>query len=195
MDKIKENLGSILMFLGEIIIGILLLINPLGFTKTIIVGAGLVLTVMGVLNIIRYFKTEIYFAMKEQSLSRGLTLLIIGLFCVFWSEWFIATFPVLTVIYGISILLTGLKKIEWTINSVRLKRKYWFITGVNALLTIIFSVVVICNPFSTITLLWQFTGIVLIIESIFDIVSIVFGIKEEDTELKGKIIEYEEISK
>lgn len=195
MNKIKEKFGSILMFLGEIIIGILLLINPMGFTKTIIIGAGLVLTVMGVLNIIRYFKTEIYFAMKEQSLSTGLMLLTVGLFCVFWSEWFIATFPVLTVIYGISILLTGLKKIEWTVNAVRLKRKYWYITGINALLTIIFSLIVISNPFSTITLLWQFTGVILIIESIFDIVSLVFDIKENDNEFIGKIIEYEETSK
>jgi len=195
MDKLKEKLGSIFMFLGEIIIGILLLINPLGFTKTIIIGAGLVLTVMGVLNIIKYFKTNIYFAVKEHSLSTGLMLLMIGLFCVFWSDWFIVTFPVLTVIYGISILLTGLKKIEWTVNSFRLKRKYWYITGINAILTIIFSLIVISNPFSTIKILWQFTGVILIIESIFDIVSVVFDIKENDLELKGEIIEYEEISK
>lgn len=195
MEKIKENLGSILMFLGELIIGILLLINPLGFTKTIIIGAGLALTVLGVLNVIKYFGTNIYFAIKEHSLSSGLILLTIGLFCVFGSDWFIVTFPLLTIVYGISILLTGLKKIEWTVNFLRLKRKYWYITAINSLLTIIFAVIVIFNPFSTTTILWRFTGIILIISSIFDIIMVVLGIKENDIIPEGKIIEYEKNSK
>jgi len=181
MEKLKENFGSILMFLGEIIVGILLLINPLGFTKTIIIGAGIFLTVMGILKIIKYFKTSVLETIKEHPLSSGLILTTLGLFCVFWSDWFIATFPVLTVIYGVIILLTGLKKIEWTANAFRLKNKYWYINGINALITIIFAIVVINNPFSTITFLWQFTGVILIIESIFDIVSIVFEIKEDET--------------
>ncbi len=186
MKKIKENIGNILMFLGEIIVGILLLINPLGFTKTIIIGAGIVLTVLGVLKIIQYFKTNVIESINKNLLSTGLILSTFGSFCIFWSDWFIATFPVLTVIYGVIILITGLKKIEWTINSFRLKKKYWYISGANALLTTIFSLIVINNPFTTITLLWQFTGIILIIESIFDIVSIVFEIKDDNQLDKSK---------
>lgn len=194
MVKVKENIGNIMMFLGELVVGILLLINPLGFTKTIIIGIGICFTVMGILQIIKYFQTHILDILREHSLSNGLILTVFGVFCVFWSDWFIATFPVLTVIYGVIILITGLKKVEWMVTALRLKRKYWYVTGINALLTIVFSVVVIGNPFSTITILWQFTGIMLIIEAIFDIVSIVFGIKENDVkEDKGKIIEYKDV--
>lgn len=194
MLKVKENIGNIMMFLGELIVGILLLINPLGFTKTIIIGIGICFTVMGILQIIKYFQTHILDILHEHSLSNGLILTVFGVFCVFWSDWFIATFPVLTVIYGVIILITGLKKVEWMVTALRLKRKYWYVTGINALLTIIFSVVVIGNPFSTITMLWQFTGIMLIIEAIFDVVSIVFGIKEDDVkDDKGKIIEYKDV--
>lgn len=194
MVRVKENIGNIMMFLGELIVGILLLINPLGFTKTIIIGIGICFTVMGILQIIKYFQTHILDILHEHSLSNGLILTVFGVFCVFWSDWFIATFPVLTVIYGVIILITGLKKVEWMVTALRLKRKYWYVTGINALLTIIFSVVVIGNPFSTITMLWQFTGIMLIIEAIFDVVSIVFGIKEDDVkDDKGKIIEYKDV--
>ena len=194
MVKLKENIGNIMMFLGELIVGILLLINPLGFTKTIIIGIGICFTVMGILQIIKYFQTHILDILHEHSLSNGLILTVLGIFCIFWSDWFIATFPILTVIYGIIILITGLKKVEWMVTALRLKRKYWYVTGINALLTIIFSVVVIGNPFSTITMLWQFTGIMLIIEAIFDVVSIVFGIKEDDVkDDKGKIIEYKDV--
>lgn len=194
MVRVKENIGNILMFLGELIVGILLLINPLGFTKTIIIGIGICFTVMGILQIIKYFQAHILDILHEHSLSNGLILTVFGVFCVFWSDWFITTFPVLTVIYGVIILITGLKKVEWMVTALRLKRKYWYVTGINALLTIIFSVVVIGNPFSTITMLWQFTGIMLIIEAIFDVVSIVFGIKEDDVkDDKGKIIEYKDV--
>lgn len=193
MLKIKENIGNIMMFLGELIVGILLLINPLGFTKTIIIGVGICFTVLGILQIIKYFRTHVLDIIHEHSLSNGLILSVLGVFCVFWSDWFIATFPILTVIYGVVILITGLKKIEWTVTSCRLKRKYWYITGVNALITILFSIVVISNPFSTITILWHFIGIMLIIESIFDVVSIIFGIKEDDKTEIEKVIEYKEV--
>ena len=42
----------------EILIGILLLINPVGFTSSIIVAFGIVLTIMGIGQIIKYFRTD-----------------------------------------------------------------------------------------------------------------------------------------
>lgn len=178
MSRLKENIGNIIMCLGEILIGIILLIKPVGFTKTIIIGVGLILLIMGVMNVIKYFRTNAIDAIKEQSLSTGLIFSLIGVFCTFNSDWFIATFPVLTALYGVVILFMGLKKIQWTIDLLRLKRKYWFIIGINAILSIIFAVIVINNPFTTTAVLWQFTGVGLIVESIFDIIAIVFDAKE-----------------
>ena len=178
MKKFKENMGNIIMCLGEILIGIILLIKPVGFTKTIIVGVGLILLVMGITNIVKYFKTNAIDAMKEQSLSTGLIFSSIGLFCTFRSNWFIATFPVLTVLYGVIIFLVGLKKVQWAVDSIRLKRKYWYVVGINAILSIIFALIVMNNPFGTIEVLWQFTGIVLIVESVFDIIAITFDTQE-----------------
>lgn len=178
MKKFKENTGNIIMCLGEILIGIILLIKPVGFTKTIIVGVGLILLVMGITNIVKYFKTNAIEAMKEQSLSTGLIFSAIGLFCTFRSNWFIATFPVLTILYGVIIFLVGLKKVQWAVDSIRLKRKYWYVVGINAILSIIFALIVMNNPFGTIEVLWQFTGIVLIVESVFDIIAITFDTQE-----------------
>lgn len=178
MKKFKENMGNIIMCLGEILIGIILLIKPVGFTKTIIVGVGLILLVMGITNIVKYFKTNAIDAMKEQSLSTGLIFSSIGLFCTFRSNWFIATFPVLTILYGVIIFLVGLKKVQWAVDSIRLKRKYWYVVGINAILSIIFALIVMNNPFGTIEVLWQFTGIVLIVESVFDIIAITFDTQE-----------------
>ncbi|MBE6958691.1 MAG: hypothetical protein E7447_06040 [Ruminococcaceae bacterium] len=45
---LKRNLSSMAMSLVEVIIGILLLVNPIGFTSGIIIAFGIVLMVMGI---------------------------------------------------------------------------------------------------------------------------------------------------
>ena len=48
MKFLKNNLGGIAMCLLELLVGALLLINPAGFTSGIIMGAGLVLILIGI---------------------------------------------------------------------------------------------------------------------------------------------------
>lgn len=179
MKTIKENFGNIIMSLGEILIGILLLIKPIGFTKGIIIIVGSILIILGIINIIKYVTTDIFQAIKEQSLSAGLIFVTIGLFCVLRTNWFIITFPVLTILYGIMIFIMGLKKVQWSIDLVRLKRKHWFIVGLSAVTSIMFAIIIMNNPFSTTAILWQFTGIILIIESILDVIALVFETKNK----------------
>ena len=45
---LKRNLGSVAMSLAEIVIGILLLVNPVGFTSGVIVTFGVVLMITGI---------------------------------------------------------------------------------------------------------------------------------------------------
>ena len=86
MKKLKENLNGIIMCLFEIIVGILLLINPIGFTGGIIMGVGMVLTFMGIVSIVVYFRMGAEDAAKSQSLLKGMILLLIGLFCILKAE-------------------------------------------------------------------------------------------------------------
>ena len=97
-----KRICSLLLVL---VIGILLLIKPVGFTSGIIVIIGLLLAAQGIKSIVQYFKMKPAEASKEQLLSKGLIGTLIGCFCMFRSRWFIATFPVLTMIYGVMILL------------------------------------------------------------------------------------------
>ena len=45
---LKRNLSSMAMSIAEVIIGILLLVNPIGFTSGIIIAFGIVLMIMGI---------------------------------------------------------------------------------------------------------------------------------------------------
>ena len=175
MAKIKESLGVILMSLFEILIGVLLLINPVGFTSGIIVGLGCLLLVLGALSVVHYFRTSPVEAAKEQSLAKGLALLAAGLFCVLHSGWFIAAFPLLTLLYGVGMLLLSLVRIQWTVDALRLKKDVWPWLGVSAALSLLLAVLILCNPFSSTSFMWMFVALSIIVEAVVDIVTAIFA--------------------
>lgn len=179
MHQLKRSLSGVLMSVIELVIGILLLVNPVGFTSGIIITAGIVLMVLGAGSVVRYFRTSPEEAAVNRLLVKGLVQLLAGAFCAFRSGWFIATFPVLTLVYGITILISGLAKLQWAVDIIRLKRKRWFLAALSAAVSLLCGIVVITSPFSTTGVLWMFTGISLIVEAVFDMISAVFGNREK----------------
>lgn len=175
MKTIKENVPGIVLCLFELIVGILLLINPIGFTTLIILSAGIVLMIQGMIEIVKYFLTNIKEATLEQTLTKGLLSLLAGGFGVLKTDWFIATFPVLTIIYGVIILVAGVGKIQLTFDMLRQKNNKWFLAAISALLSIVCAVVILKNPFASTTALWVFTGASLIAEGVMDIVTLIMG--------------------
>lgn len=176
---LKRNLGSVAMSLAEVIIGSLLLLNPIGFTSGIIIAFGIVLMIIGIGTIIKYFRTEPEKAAEGQILVKGLLELLGGAFCAFNSRWFIATFPVLTIVYGVVILVTGITKVQWTMDIIRMKRSKWFWMAISAAISVVCGITVITNPFSTTAVLWMFIGISLIVDAVFDLIGGIFGNREK----------------
>lgn len=179
MNLLKNNIKEIVFCVIELIIGILLLINPVGFTTGIIMLGGVGVGSAGILCVYKYFRQTPEEAKRGQLCSIGLILIMIGLFCVLRTDWFIATFPILTVIYGIFMLLTAVSKIQLAVDMLRLKNTKWIFAGVNALISIICAVVILSSPFTSTAILWIFAGISLIVEAVLDIVTILFGNMEE----------------
>ena len=176
---LKRNLSNMAMSLVEVIVGILLLVNPVGLTSGIIVAFGAVMMIAGLFSIIKYFRAEPEEAARSQLLAKGLLMLLAGAFCAFHSHWFIATFPVLTLVYGVVILITGITKIQWTVDILRMKRSKWFWMAISAAISIVCGVVIITSPFSTTAVLWMFIGISLIVEAAFDMIGSLFGNREK----------------
>lgn len=175
MKTNKFCLNGILTSVFEIIIGILLLINPVNFTAGIITVIGIVLCVLGIKSIVTYFRTEAAEAARSNQLLIGLFLLLAGGFSAIKAHWIIASFPVLTVIYGVVILLTGLGKLQTTVDMLRLKRSRWYFAAISAALSLICAVVILMNPFNSTAVLWMFTGITLIVEAVLDIITVIFS--------------------
>ena len=99
---------------------------------------------------------------------------------MFRSNWFIVTFPLLTVIYGVLTLLGGINKIQWAIDMLRAKQKYWFVAIISAVLTLVFSALILANPFASTAVLWTFIAVTLIVEAVIDIVAFILGRKSFD---------------
>ncbi len=178
MEKINRNMGNLLMCLSEIVIGILLLINPVGFTSGIIITLGILLTILGIVNIVRYFRADPEMAAQKNGLAKGLVFVSIAFVCIFRTGWFIAAFPLITIFYGILILLSGISKIQWAVDLLRLKQKYWVVALIGAILSLLFAVFVLVNPFSSTLFLWNFIAVSLIIEAVVDILTFIFGRKQ-----------------
>lgn len=171
METAKEKANGIVLCLFELIVGVLLLINPVGFTAGIITVTGIVLMVLGLIEIIKYFRMSVEEAALEQALVKGLISVLFGAFCAFRAGWFIITFPVLTIIYGVVILLAGLGKIQLTVDMLRRKSKHWIWAAINAAISIVCAIVILNNPFTSTAVLWMLTGVSLIVEGIFDVIT------------------------
>ncbi len=175
MVFVKEHRGSVLMSVLEIIIGVMLLVNPTGFTSGIIVAVGVALTALGLWNIFRYFRETALEGMRNRGLALGLGLMVVGCFCIFRSSWLIVTFPALTILYGVAILFSGLYKVQVAVDMLRLRVGNSVVAAISAVMTLVFACVILANPFATTGVLWMFIGIVLIVEAVLDLLSIFVG--------------------
>lgn len=169
MKAFRECVTDFTLCIVELIAGILLLLNPIQFTSTVIIGTGIVLIVLGLIEVVNYFRTDAQVASLGQMLTKGLIEILVGVFCAVQWEWFLTTFPVLTIVYGILILLTGISKIQLTVDMVRLKNSRWRLAAGNSVFTLICAIIILCNPFATTEVLWLFTGAALAGVGIFDL--------------------------
>lgn len=170
----STKVDKIILSLCEIIVGVLLLINPVSFTGAIISILGLLLLVPGVFSIIRYFKKPAQEAARAQDLTQGLLEVIGGVFCFFKSGWLIAAFPLLTALYGVLTLVAGVRKIQWAIDRYRLKVDKWFWEAISAAVTLVCAGFILLNPLSSTVAMWIFIGVTLIVEAVFDMLTMLF---------------------
>ena len=159
MKFLKNNAAVILLCLFEALIGILLLVNPVGFTSAIIIAFGIALAVAGLICVIGYFRTDAASAALSGMLVKGLAMMIAGIFCMTRPKWLIAAFPLITILYGIVILFAGLCKVQWTVDALRLRFGRWFLPAVSALVSVVCACVILSNPFVSTLALWMFVGI------------------------------------
>ena len=119
----------------------------------------------------------------QQKLAIGVGAILLGLFCVFRSGWFMVTFPVLSVLYGLFILGSGIGKVQWAVDLFRLGRKFWYLAGINAVICLACAAAILSNPMAAAAFMWILTAIALLIAGVMDLCTVVFGQKGKDMPL------------
>ena len=173
MGFIKQNGSAIVAGLVELLVGILLFVNPEGFTSGILMAVGAILLICGAVCMIHYFNTEPVQAALEQNFSKGLIMILLGGFLALRTRQAMRFFSAITHLYGVAILIIGVVKLQQGIDLLRLKARYWFLAGVNAVLAILFAVVILSNPFASTIILWRVAAISLIVEAVLDVVVLI----------------------
>lgn len=168
MKRAKIPFGRLLWFLCEIVAGVLLLIDPAGFTVAIIRVGGWLLLALGVAFIIQYFATAPLDASKSQGLLKGLCAVGGGLCCVLRFHWLLSLFPSLAVIYSVVILFLGLVQLQWAVDALRLKGRSWFLHGLWGLLALAFAYWVLSGRVRS-SIVWIVLGVALIIGAVIDL--------------------------
>ena len=174
MKSIKDNQNTLLSAVLEIVIGVLLLINPQGFTSAIIILLGVMLIAAGLMSIVRYFMLKPEEAARNQGLSKGLVLLIVGGVCALFSGRFADMFPLLTMLYGILLLIMSAAKVQIFVDMVRLKKPNRLFSAISAALSVLLAVIVLLYPFETTAVVWMIIAIVLIAQAVLDVLSVFF---------------------
>lgn len=170
MKFLKKNAVNLILCLGELVVGILLLVNPEGFTRSIIMALGVAVAILGIFNIVRYFRSSPVEAAEDRRLAYGLGQLALGVFCLVKASWLVGIFPMLTGLYGAAALVLALFRIQQFVDIRRLKLGSGLISGVSALITLLYAAMILFIPETT----WIFIGIVLLIEAVMDILILIF---------------------
>lgn len=173
MKTNNKKINSAILCLCELLIGILLLIKPVGFTSGIIIAIGIALALRGILRIVAYFKAPAQEAAKQRGLSEGIVCLLIGLFCALKTGWLLTVFPFVGMIYGIMLVLLGVDKLQTAVDQKRLGLDKWYMAAISSAISLVCGAIIMCNPFTTTVYLWMFTGISLIVEAAMDVVSLI----------------------
>lgn len=164
--------GSILTCIIEIVVGVLLLINPVGFTSGIIIGAGVLMVLGGILSVVRYFMLKPELAAQKQLLFKGLTAILAGAVCITKYDWFLSAFPLLTVIYAGAMLVLAAAKLQKMADLRRMNIPRWYLPGISAVLAAVLAAIILINPFGAVAAVWTFVAISLIAEAIVEIITI-----------------------
>jgi len=174
MNRIREMLkgrtGGMVLCALEILVGVLLLIDPMGFTGSIIVGAGAVMALCGIVSALRYFTVKPEAGAAGQLLFRGLLLMMAGLVCVTQVQWILTAFPLLTVVYAGWMLILAAMKVQQMADMLRTKSGRWYLPAIAAALAAVLAAIILINPFGAAAAVWTFVAISLIAEAIVEMI-------------------------
>ena len=173
MKSLKSNLMNFMMIAFEIAVGILLLVDPEGFTTTVIVIFGATLLVIGAIFLFRYLGDRKEGNNNVLAICISSLSFIIGIVFTFFSGAIIGLITAIAVVYGIIIAVSGGYKLYVYFLFVKTDIPVSKISIISSIFAIVLGIVIIIYPKDWALTVWQLAGILLLVESAIDIASTV----------------------
>lgn len=170
---LTSKIGNILLCIAEIIVGVLLLVNPDAVTSAFIIGAGAVMILTGIVFCTLYFVGEAEKMVIKQLLFKGLLLIILGVLCVTQYGVLLAALPFVTWVYAIAMLILAAYKVQCTVDILRLSGIRWYFPAISAALAVVLALFILLNPNTAMNIVWGFMGVSIILEGGLEIATII----------------------
>lgn len=170
---LTSKIGNILLCIAEIIVGVLLLVNPDAVTSAFIIGAGAVMILTGIVFCTLYFVGEAEKMVIKQLLFKGLLLIILGVLCVTQYGVLLAALPFVTWVYAIAMLILAAYKVQCTVDILRLSGIRWYFPAISAALAVVLALFILLNPNTAMNIVWDFMGVSIILEAGLEIATII----------------------
>lgn len=174
MKSLKESfnlitLGSIILDVIFILLGIFLIANPSVGLESGLVLLGIILLISGLFSIIKYVTNGSRFFKFE--LVFGIISFIAGLFAMI-KPFDVAT--LITVLVGIWLILSSAVKFAMAVEFRKLRNGTWAFDLTISTLTILLGIMFLINPFKGYMILTSYAGVLIMIYSAMDIVQQLF---------------------
>ncbi len=162
----KDNNVSLIISIVFVILGLFLFIKPDITIEIISYIMGISLIVLGVISIIKYFKSDIGISTFSFDLVYGVLVIIAGIYFVVKPGLLEVLFPT---ILGIWIIINSVTKFQYALILNKLKKNDFKYILLISILSFAWGIILLVNPLDSILKVTQIIGVFIIIYSILDI--------------------------
>ncbi len=158
---------TLMLAVGELLLGLLLIISPAGLASFVIIALGILLMLLGGFHLYQYLRLSREEAARTWKLSAGAGIVTIGLAFIANQHWMVQVIGALTTLYGATVLATAFMKLQIAVDAFRSRRPYWYLMVISFVLTAIFAMLLFLNPFPE-SLVWIISGVALLVLAALD---------------------------
>lgn len=128
------------------------------------------LCLIGLYNIIAYFRGDMMQSIMGFSFSSGLAALAIGVALLFMPRLLASLY---VFVFGATLVVGGFAKVQMALDMGRMKARFWWCMLLAAAVSLVLGVVIMAQPRDATNAIVMFVGIAMLAEAIIDLLSLI----------------------
>lgn len=181
----------IIMFIFEVLIGVMLILDGEKFTQVVFIIFGVAMLICGLITLIRgLLDGRNGGTVSGVKMFFAIVLLAIGVFFTAASGSIKSFMTTVWVVIGIIMAFSGMLKLMGYV-SMRKQGEGAVLAIIGAIITIILGIVIAFNPFQSAATMWVIIGILIIVSAVFDLIFMISFTASMKKNVNTTVIEIE----